>query len=127
MIPVNSRFELSHAPELRNPGAEALGAEPARYTPHVLADLPAGVSPADVRRVAYLNFAHDPCTALLLGASDGLDYLLLNELGPDAYGEVEHAGRALAEALGVPYEEGPPSHWPTLPRSWLARLFGYAA
>lgn len=118
---------MIHAPEVREPGAEALHAHPRRYAGGFLRALPARVSPVEVTRVAYLNFANDPCSALLLRADDGLDYLMLNELGPDCHGEVDLAGRALADALGVPYAVGAPSHWPRRPAGFWARLFGYAA
>ena len=124
---MKSRFELSHAPEFREPGAELLAANPARHVPGLLSALPPGVSVTEVRRTAYVNFANDPCCALLLVGSDGVAYLALNELGPDAYGEVDQAGRALAGALGKPYRVGAPDSWPVPPRSLLARIFGYAA
>lgn len=124
---VNSREALSHAPEVREPGAELLADHPERYVASFRGALPAGVSPLSIRRVAYLNFANDPCSALLLQADDGADYLMLNELGPDAHGEVERAGLALSHSLGVPYAVGAPEHWPRRGRGFLARLFGYAA
>lgn len=75
----------------------------------------------------YVNFANDPCVALLIESGDGHDYLVLNELGPDAHGEVAHAGGRLARELGVTYSESPPSHWSRATAGFWARLFGYAA
>lgn len=126
MHPVNSREELVHSPELREPNAERLIGRPGHYVAEFAKRLPAGATFAEVRLTGYKNHAGDRSAALLLITSDAKPYLVLNELGPDCRGEVAEAGRALATALKIPYREGPPAHWPPEKTSFLARLFGYA-
>jgi hypothetical protein len=126
MHPVNSREELVHSPELREPNAERLIGQPDYYVAEFAKYLPPGAIFAEVRLTGYKNHAGDHSAALLLITADAKPYMVLNELGPDCQGEVADAGQALAKALNLPYREGPPTHWPVEKISFFARIFGYA-